>query len=105
MTPIKQIEEEVREKCIAAHGADKDFVSARMVEIDHSYPIRLADVLLAMRGNEKAFVGVDINGYFLDCNDEMTEWRILEERWDCRADDFTLQTDECKRFIHSLLFV
>lgn len=57
-------------------------------------PIRLADVLLAMREGGKA---TEAQEFWLieDCNRENT--------WNLRKDDLTLQSDECVIFLANLL--
>jgi hypothetical protein len=68
-------------------------------------PIRLADVLLAMQGrvSEPDAVGITINGEFLDCNDDMTQWYIHDVIWKLRQDSLDDQSDDCKRFLFNLL--
>lgn len=70
-------------------------------------PIRLADVLVAMQGKDKPVqsVGVEINGRFLDCNEDMTEWHILEPRWNLRADSLDEQSPETIEFLANVLGV
>ena len=65
--------------------------------------VRLADVLLAMQGNHRAVVAVDINGHLLDCDNDMKEWVILEQKWNLRKDDLTEQSDETISWLADLL--
>lgn len=44
-------------------------------------PITISDVLISLRSNRKAPIGIDINGYFLDCDDNMENLEILEINW------------------------
>lgn len=63
----------------ARDGKEIEFLSGGSVYI--TPPISLADVLRAFQGNEKAPIGVDMNGYFLDCDLDMTKIEILETSW------------------------
>lgn len=73
-----------------------------LVRVVDERPITLADVLKSFQGNTKAPVGVDMNGRFLDCDDDMTEWKILDVRWNLALplDD---QEPEVIEFLHKIL--
>lgn len=65
-------------------------------------PLELADVLRALQNNDKAPVGVDVNGYFLDCDDDMKEWWQLDLRWNL-AETLDDQTPEVWDFLHGII--
>ncbi len=66
-------------------------------------PIRLLDILVAMRGNSKAPIGIDMNGHFIDCDDDMNNLKISEVRWDFKDDDLSHQSTETISFLCDLL--
>jgi hypothetical protein len=63
-----------------------------------SRPIRLSDVLVAMRGKFPYTVGAD--GYFYSWDENL----ICEDvKWNLLKDDLKEQSEECLQFLHSIL--
>lgn len=64
--------------------------------------ITLEDVLRTMQGNPKAPIGVDINGYFLECEDDLTDLRLMFQRWTL-GKPLQDQPPSTISFLHSLI--
>lgn len=85
--------ETVRTACIKA----REPVYAEMTEVSLR-PIRLADVLLAIRKELNSYEnGVQTPRESIAIDD------LVNCRWDLEADDLTLQDDECVAFLANLL--
>lgn len=65
--------------------------------------IRLADVLLATQGKRNGIIGVDKNGYFIDCDNDMNNVKIYGERWNLKENNLENQSEETINFIAELL--
>jgi hypothetical protein len=91
----------VRAACIKANP-ERDWRGRQWIE----EPVRLADVLLALKGN--ANIAIDELGYFMEAEDSTRDnnlySKVYQGRcWNLRQDDLTLQSDECVSFLASLL--
>lgn len=64
--------------------------------------ITLDDVLQAFQNNEEAPIGIDLNGYFIDCDDEVTKIRQLDIRWTFNK-PLHIQPKEVIEYLHSTL--
>ena len=69
--------------------------------------IRLADVLIAMRGNKKAPIGIDINGYFINCDNDCSNVKSLKEKWNLKNNSlawhYKHQTETCEYLFNLLV--
>lgn len=108
-TSISRTDDGEQEYVITTHGHTRDQVFIKRYYPSDNYiveilgrPVRLADVLFS-RQNHPGPIGVDINGYFLDCDDDMTKIQILEVKWNLIKDDLRDQSPETIEFIYSLL--
>lgn len=66
-------------------------------------PIRLADVLLAARGNKGELLRIDQYGTFWIGHSVEVMGENTKVDWNLRTDDLSQQSEECIDFIHSIL--
>ena len=64
--------------------------------------ITLSDVLRAMQGKE-GILGVDMNGQFIDCDDDLNNVKFCGKRWNLKDNNLDNQSKECQALILKIL--
>lgn len=107
----KQLKE-IMAECIRVNPSIVVNAHAQLIKFDRTVeyfeekrPIRLADILKTMQNKTTSPIGVDINGYFMDCDNDMRRFWSRDESWNLAEDDVREQTPETIAFIHSAICV
>ena len=91
----------IRDACVAANPKERVIIGGVLEIIT---PIRLADVLLAVEGNDtRDLLRIDEYGVFWIGNSIEVVRENHKIQYNLRTDDITLQSDECIEFIAGLL--
>lgn len=97
MNKIQQIKEVVRKECPWSVKTQtiNDF-SQEYVDV------QLSDILYCMR-KEGCPIGIDINGRFIDCDDDCTKYWVIEGVQYDLTKPFKDQSEEVIDFLHNII--
>lgn len=88
-------------RCCGEYQNENDEPETHKIQEILGHPITLEHVLKAMQ-NHKGPIGIDINGHFLDCDDDLNDMHSLEEKWVLGL-PLSLQSPATQMFLYELL--